>query len=670
MTPTGFLRISAICVPTSIGNPRRNRESIESALQITADSDIVLFGELTLSGYTCGELFLQSTLLESCRQELFQLCKSVNQERIVVVGVPWVHASKLYNCAAIIWNNTLLGLVPKQHLPTYQEFYEGRWFQSGSGISESLKVPEQTSPVPFGADLLFECGTATIGIEICEDLWVPVPPSSIQTIAGANVCLNLSASNETVGKASYRQRLVAAQSGRCNVAYAYASVGPTESTTDLVFGAHCMIAENGSLLAESQRIGTGLLLHTNKSASVISSIATADIDLGRIEHDRRMTGTMHQTNFSVPPFRKISCPLPMVSRPLKRFVDPRPFVPSDPKQLAERCAEVFEIQVAALAKRIGSLPNSTPLTIGVSGGLDSTLALLVAARMFDATRFDKSRLMGLTMPGFGTSSKTKNNAVDLMRCLGIKSEIIDIRASCLEIFRNLGHHPFGVDCRDHTIESLQHELEQLPESNRNDLVFENVQARMRTLLLMSRGFVIGTGDLSEGALGWSTYNADHMSMYNVNCSVPKTLVRFLVEFVANHEYSSTANGDSRIRQILLDIAATPISPELLPLAKDKSVSQATEDTVGPYELHDFFLYHFVRSGASRAKILELATNAQFSVNYPAATIESWLKVFFKRFFQSQYKRTCVPDGPKVGTVSLSPRGDWRMPSDADPELWR
>jgi NAD+ synthase (glutamine-hydrolysing) len=430
-----------------------------------------------------------------------------------------------------------------------------------------------------------------------------------------------------------------------------------------------MIAENGSLLAESQRIGTGLQLHSNQSESGITSIATADVDLGRIEHDRRMTGSMHQTNISVPAFRKISFQLPSVARQLKRFVDARPFVPSDTRQLAERCAEVFEIQVAALAKRIGSLSDSTPLSIGVSGGLDSTLALLVAAKMFDSTRFDKSRLVGLTMPGFGTSAKTKNNAMDLMKCLGIKSEVIDIRPSCMEIFRNLGHRPFGIDCTGHTIESLQHELEQLPDSNRHDLVFENVQARMRTLLLMSRGFVVGTGDLSEGALGSSTYNADHMSMYNVNCSVPKTLVRFLVEFVANYEYAASERGDGRVRQILLDIAATPISPELLPLAKDKSVSQATEDTVGPYELHDFFLYHFVRSGASRAKILELAGNAKFSTSYSSATIESWLSVFFKRFFQAQYKRSCVPDGPKVGTVSLSPRGDWRMPSDADPELW-
>jgi NAD+ synthase (glutamine-hydrolysing) len=430
-----------------------------------------------------------------------------------------------------------------------------------------------------------------------------------------------------------------------------------------------MISENGSLLAESQRIGTGLQLHSNNVEAGLCSSATADIDLGRIEHDRRMTGTMHQTNFNLPRFRSIAFSLPRVARKLNRFVDPRPFVPSDTRQLAERCAEVFEIQVAALAKRISTLPESTSLTIGVSGGLDSTLALLVAAKMFDSTRFDKTRLIGLTMPGFGTSSKTKSNALDLMSCLGIKSEIIDIRPSCLEIFRNLGHRPFGIDCTGQSVESLQHVLEQLPETNRSDLVFENVQARMRTLLLMSRGFVIGTGDLSEGALGWSTYNADHMSMYNVNCSVPKTLVRFLVEFVANHEYAGSESHAVRARQVLLDIAATPISPELLPLTKDKSVSQATEETVGPYELHDFFLYHFVRSGASRVKILELATNAKFSTNYSAATIESWLTVFFKRFFQSQYKRSCVPDGPKVGTVSLSPRGDWRMPSDADPELW-
>lgn len=639
------------------------------AIHRESDSDVLLFGELTLSGYTCGELFLQSSLLDSCRRELFKLCQLVGHRQLVVIGTPWVHASKLYNCAAVIWNQKLIGLIPKQHLPTYQEFYEGRWFQSGSGISEVLSLPEQTEQVPFGPDLLFDCGQARIGVEVCEDLWVPIPPSSVQTIAGANVCLNLSASNETVGKATYRQRLVVTQSGRCNSAYAYASVGPTESTTDLVFGGHCMIAENGSLLAESQRVGTGLPLHVSSDAATIHSIATADVDLGRIEHDRRMTGTMHQGNLALPRFRNVAVDLPTVTRKLKRTVDPRPFVPSDSRQLAERCAEVFEIQVAALAKRMSTLPDQTPLSIGVSGGLDSTLALLVAAKMFDSTRFDRSRLTGLTMPGFGTSSKTKSNALDLMNCLGIKSEIIDIRPSCLEIFRNLGHRPFGIDCHAHTVESLQHELEQLPDNNRSDLVFENVQARMRTLLLMSRGFVIGTGDLSEGALGWSTYNADHMSMYNVNCSVPKTLVRFLVEFVANHEYASGEPNALRAKQVLLDIAATPISPELLPLAKDKSVSQATEDTVGPYELHDFFLYHFVRSGASRAKILELAANATFSTNYSAKTIESWLTVFFKRFFQSQYKRSCVPDGPKVGTVSLSPRGDWRMPSDADPKLW-
>lgn len=670
MTPTGFLRISAICVPTWIANPERNREAIEAAIDREADSDILLFGELTLSGYTCGELFLQSTLLESCRHELFQLCKSVSDRQLVVVGIPWVYKSKLYNCAALLWNHTLIGLVPKQHMPTYQEFYEGRWFQSGSGLSEHLQLAEQATAVPFGPDLLIEAGSATIGVEICEDLWVPIPPSSIQTIAGANVCLNLSASNETVGKAAYRQRLVAAQSGRCNAAYAYASVGPTESTTDLVFGAHCMIAENGSLLAESQRIGTGLQLHPADLESSHSSIATADIDLGRIEHDRRMTGTMHQTNLNLPSFRRIPVSLPIGTRKLKRFVDPRPFVPSNPSQLAERCAEVFEIQVAALTKRISSLPENTPLTIGVSGGLDSTLALLVAAKMFDLTGFDKSRLIGLTMPGFGTSSQTKSNAIELMKCLGVRSEVIDIRASCLEIFRNLGHKPFGIDCTGLTIDALQEQLEHLPDTYRNDLVFENVQARMRTLLLMSRGFVIGTGDLSESALGWSTYNADHMSMYNVNCSVPKTLVRFLVEFVANHEYAKSETQGSRVRDILLDIAATPISPELLPLTKDKSVGQATENTVGPYELHDFFLYHFVRSGASRDKILELASNAEFSVEYSELTIRKWLNVFFKRFFQTQYKRTCVPDGPKVGTVSLSPRGDWRMPTDADPGLWQ
>ncbi len=664
MTPTGFLRITAASTPTSVANPRANRQAIENALQGFSDSDVVVFGELCLSGYTCGELFTQATLLDACRKELVELAGRIDRFQLVVVGLPWIYQSKLLNCAAVLSDGRILGLVPKQHLPNYQEFYEGRWFHSGVGLSEVLSVPElRLSEVPLGTDLLFCCGKVVVGVEICEDLWVPLPPSSHQAIAGANILLNLSASNETIGKATYRQRLVATQSGRCNAAYAYASSGPTESTTDLVFGGHCLIAENGSILAESKRVGTGLDIRAAAKEDGIASYATVDIDVDRLEHDRIVTGTMHQKNISTSSFRYVPFALEKSTRRLLRWVDPHPFVPKDNSALEERCNEVFEIQIAGLAKRVEQLPSTTPLVVGVSGGLDSTLATIVAVKMFDALGWNHRRLVGMTMPGFGTSQKTKSNAIRLMQLLGMSSETVDIRSSCLQIFQNLQHAPFGIRCENKSVEDLQRELEQLPHHQRNDLIFENVQARMRTLHLMSRGFVIGTGDLSESALGWCTYNADHMSMYNVNCSVPKTLVRFLVRHVATHHFKG------EIQKVLLNIVDTPISPELLPLTKEKEIQQDTESSVGPYELHDFFLYHFIRTGASSEKILELALHTVFDNPYTETELKSWMSVFLKRFFQSQYKRSCVPDGPKVGTVSLSPRGDWRMPSDADPGSW-
>ncbi|AMV33244.1 Glutamine-dependent NAD(+) synthetase [Pirellula sp. SH-Sr6A] len=664
MTPTGFLRVTTASAITSVGNPHANRICLQRGLERFTDSDIVLFGELCLSGYTCGELFRQSHLLDRCRHELFELAATTAPNQFVVVGLPWVHDSKLLNCAAVLTDGRVIGLVPKQHLPTYQEFYEGRWFHSGQGLSETIRCAEVAYPIPLGCDLLFQHERAVIGIEICEDLWVPIAPSAYQSIAGANVLLNLSASNETVGKAVYRKGLVATQSGKCNAAYCYASAGPSESTTDLVFSGHCLIAETGSLLAESKRIGTGLPIGPIAGLGPIAAFATADIDLDRIEQDRRATGTMHQRLSPEGTFRRIPFALERGSRPLQRWIDPHPFVPKENAALQERCDEIFEIQIAALAKRVQQLPSDLPLVIGVSGGLDSTLATLVAAKMLDAMGWSGERILGITMPGFGTSDQTRRNALDLIRLLGLRSELMDIRASCFQIFQNLNHAPFGVSCEGKTWESLQLELEHLPSNKRHDLVFENVQARMRTLLLMSRGFVIGTGDLSESALGWSTYNADHMSMYNVNCSVPKTLVRFLVRHVAHTKY------DGEIRRVLLDIAETPISPELLPLTKDKTIEQSTEATVGPYELHDFFLYHFVRTGAPLQKIRELARAASFDKPYTESEIDHWLDLFLKRFFAAQFKRTCVPDGPKVGTVSLSPRGDWRMPTDADPTIWR
>ncbi len=668
MHPFGFLRITAASTPTSVANPTKNRTSIESAIAAFPESDVIVFGELCLSGYTCGELFTQVQLLDACLTELFALARTAPPKKLIVVGLPLAVGGKLFNVAAVLGGGRILGLVPKQHLPTYQEFYESRWFQSGAGqkITEvSLSVDGVSKLVPFGIDLLFTCGRATIGIEICEDLWVPIPPSSCQAIAGANVLLNLSASNETIGKANYRKRLVTTQSGKCIAAYAYASAGPTESTTDLVFGGHCMIAENGSLLAESERIGTGLSLTNASQLDGVVSFATSDIDIDRLDHDRRVFGTMHQ---GVNPelqrtYRRIPFELKSSPTLLVRLVDPHPFVPQASAELDERCAEIFEIQCAALAKRVAQLPKALPLVIGVSGGLDSTLALIVAAKMFEAMQWEKGRLIGVTMPGFGTTDQTKNNATNLMNFLGLKLETIDIRESCLRTFLDLKHRPFGISLEGKTWQSLQDEMERLPDDQRNDLLFENVQARMRTMLLMNKGFVIGTGDLSESALGWSTYNADHMSMYNVNCSVPKTLVKFLVRHVATNRF------DGEARKVLLDIADTPISPELLPLAQNKSMHQSTEGTIGPYELHDFFLYHFVRAGASTEKMLYLAKQAKFDRPYDAQEIEKVLKTFLQRFFAAQFKRSCVPDGPKVGTVSLSPRGDWRMPSDADPSTW-
>lgn len=676
MHPAGFLRITALSIATRVADPRSNRLAMQYALQAFGTSDILLFPELALSGYTCGELFLQHRLLRECEQQLVALASEVG-EQLVVVGLPLAVDSRLYNVAAVLGSGRVLGFVPKTHLPNYGEFYEARWFQPGiDGVPVAPHVQlSGYGEVPFGTDLLFQCGMARVAVEICEDLWVPIPPSSQHAIAGANVLLNLSASNETIAKAGYRKQLVTTQSARCLAAYAYSSSGPTESTTDLVFGGHCMIAENGTMLAESQRIGTGLSIRPEDHADGITSFATADVDLDRLDRDRRAFQTMHQIpdarNRSqsrsrdgyAKPYRSTSFELNTAPSSLIRFVDPHPFVPKSSTELHQRCAEVFEIQCASLAKRIARLPESLPWTIGVSGGLDSTLALLVAVSMCKQLGLPTSRIHGLTMPGFGTTRKSQSNAERLMELLGVTSETIDIRSNCFESFIALKHRPFGIDLGGLDPESLQRKLEQLPAHQRNDLVFENVQARMRTMLLMNRGFVLGTGDMSELALGWCTYNADHMSMYNVNCSIPKTLVKFLVQYVAEHLV------EPPVRKILIDILNAPITPELLPLSADQQIVQSTEATIGPYELHDFFLYHFVRSGAEPKRILLLADQAQFDRPYTHEEIRTTLIVFLKRFFTSQFKRSCVPDGPKVGSVSLSPRGDWRMPSDAEIDAW-
>ncbi|MFO0924949.1 MAG: NAD(+) synthase, partial [Pirellulales bacterium] len=649
----GFLRITAASHATTVADPLANRHAIEQQLALAAESDVILFPELALSGYTCGELFLQPVLLSECQKQLYELCKTSREFRgLIVVGLPWRIDGRLYNMAAAIQSGKLLGLVPKQYLPTYQEFYETRWFCAGDDSLPREIHTDVFGAIPCGIDLLLESGEAVIGIEICEDLWMPIPPSSSQALAGANVLLNLSASNETIGKAHYRRQLVSSQSGRCCAAYAYASSGPGESTTDLVFGGHCLIAENGSILAESQRVGDGLNPFHG------SSMVTMEVDLQRLMHDRQTMGTFHAGRQNATPktFRRVPFAMGQEATAMVRRWSGQPFVPKEKEMLRERCHEIFEIQCAALMKRIKQLPANASLHIGVSGGLDSTLALLVAVRMCHSAGWSPSRIHGLTMPGFGTSSKTLENALKLMQSLGVSLSTIDIRPACMQVFRDLDLRPFGVELGDKSIDAFQHELEQLPEERRKDLAFENIQARMRTSFLMNRGFVLGTGDLSEQALGWSTYNGDHMSMYNVNASIPKTLVRFLVRYVAENEF------EGEIRTVLLDIAETPISPELLPLGKDRTIQQSTEQSVGPYELHDFFLYHFIRTGASPRKLEFLAGHAEFSRTYEPAEIRETLETFLRRFFANQFKRSCVPDGPKVGSISLSPRGDWRMPS--------
>jgi NAD+ synthase (glutamine-hydrolysing) len=484
---------------------------------------------------------------------------------------------------------------------------------------------------------------------------VPIPPSSFQALRGATVLVNLSASNEVIGKAVYRRQLVVNQSGRCMAAYVYASCGVWESTTDVVFGGHCLIAENGNLLAETQRFGRE------------ENLLVQDVDLERLRSDRIRTNSFGDAQLYVGvgrEFTRVPFRLEGYTAPdnLVRAVDAHPFVPRGQEQLRERCEEIFHTQVAGLAKRLEHA-GKPAATIGVSGGLDSTLSLLVACKTMDALGVPRDRIRAFTMPGFGTTPRTRTNAQALMRHLGVTAAEADIRALCLEEMKKLGHRPFGIDPAGLSLEEFTARLQKVAAEPCNDLVFENVQARMRTSILMNAGFVVGTGDVSELALGWCTYNGDHMSMYNPNSSIPKTLVKFLVNWAALNEF------DGEARRTLLDIVATTISPELLPAGLDGNIVQETESVVGPYELHDFFLFHFLRYGASPEKILFLAGQADFDRPYSPEELRRWLEVFVRRFFTYQFKRSCLPDGPKVGSISLSPRGDWRMPSDAQAALW-
>lgn len=602
------------------------------------DCDLVIFPELCLTAYTCGELFQQRTLLNAAREGLTAFeRRSAELDALFVVGLPLVVDARLYNVAAVVQHGRVLGLVPKSYIPGYNEYYEHRWFSVGDEAAARTVFVGEVE-VPFGTDLLFANSAtgASFGIEICEDLWAPIPPSSELALAGALVIANPSASNDLVGKADYRRDLVRQQSARTLSGYVYASAGPGESTTDLVFGGHALIAENGRILHDGERFVRA------------QHLSVADIDLELLENQRLQALTFAQNaarcRERLQAIRRVSFAVVREpEEPSVRAVDPTPFVPSEPDRREARCREIFALQSTGLATRLDAT-GIEKVVVGLSGGLDSTLALLVVVEAFRHLGREQDGIHALTLPGMGTTERTLANVRGLCEALGVALETINIGPACRQHFQDLGH----------------------PE-DQHDVVFENTQARERTQILMDRanqsdGLVVGTGDLSELALGWCTYNADHMSMYGVNAGVPKTLVRYLVEYVAEYW------GDEAVRRVLYDVLETPISPELLPADESGEIAQKTEEAIGPYELHDFFLYSTVRCGFRPSKTLVLAESA-FEDQYDRPTLLRWLRVFLKRFFSQQFKRSCIPDGPKIGTVSLSPRGDWRMPSDASVSEW-
>jgi NAD+ synthase (glutamine-hydrolysing) len=584
------------------------------------------------------DLFAQDSLLHRAEKALLDLVeRTKDTEALVAVGVPLRTGGGLMNAAVVFRSGRIVGVVPKTYIPSGGEFQENRWFRPAFELKgRKIRIGERM--YPLGSDLLFSIGKAVFGVELCEDLWSPIPPSSRLAMWGANVILNLSASNELSGKAAYRRQLVAQQSARCLAGYVYASCGDGESTTDMVFVGHALIAENGVILKESERFAAE------------AQLITCRIDVDHLQHDRQVSATFTQALLfeegnegSHPSPRRISLAPRKQEEPfrLDRPVDPHPFIPSVGAE--ERWEDIFRMQVAGLVQRLRHTGVDTAV-LGLSGGLDSTLALLVTVQACDRLGYPRTQVMGVTMPGFGTTDRTHTNALALIRALGIRTKEVDIREACLQHFRDIGHDP-----------AVQ------------DVTFENTQARERTQILMDianqeNGLVVGTGDLSELALGWATYNGDHISMYGVNAGVPKTLVRHLVRWVAEYR------ADEVTRRVLLDVIDTPVSPELLPASAQGTIVQRTEEIVGPYELHDFFLYHFLRFGSRPAKIFMLARLA-FEATYDSRTIHKWLTVFFRRFFSQQFKRSCLTDGPKVGAISLSPRSDWRMPSDASPTTW-
>ena len=622
-----MIRVACASPKMKVANPSYNKEEIKAVIDEAVEKGvkILVLPELSVTGYTCADLFFSSALQAEAEKALAQITKHTEGKGIcVIIGAAIAYRSSLYNCAVIIADGKIIGAVPKQHIANYNEFYEKRWFASG----KDMKTPQPIKICGFDTKIgsqIFDLGDGVIlGTEICEDLWAVNPPSNELACNGANIIVNLSASDEYVSKAQYRKNLVSGQSARCICAYLYASSGVYESSTDLVFSGATLIAENGSLLSQGKRFCRENVL------------TIADIDIERLNAQRRSNMSFENKIGSVE-CREVEGIVNDENDLAYRFVDAHPFVPSDKQQIKERCEEIFAIQASGLAKRIEHI-GSQGCIIGISGGLDSTLALLVSVEAMKLLNKKNSDIFGITMPGFGTTDRTYTNALELMKSLGVEIKEISIKDACIGHMRDIEHD-----------ESVK------------DITYENTQARERTQILFDMAnkhnkLLVGTGDLSELAMGWCTYNGDHMSMYGVNASVPKTLVRYLVEYVASQ-------SDEKTRDILLDILDTPVSPELLPPDENGKIAQKTEDNIGPYELHDFFLYNFIRFGFGKEKLQKLAEKA-FDGVYDSQTIEKWLNVFLRRFFISQFKRSCIPDGPKVGSVSLSPRGDWRMPSDA------
>ncbi|MDF2803583.1 MAG: synthetase [Anaerocolumna sp.] len=630
----GFLKVAAATPKIEVANPVHNGKEIKILIDLAVKQQVkvLVFPELCLTGYTCGELFLQETLINQTNCTLKEISDyTKGLDILVAIGTPVLKDAKLYNTAAVIMNGDILGFVPKKNLPNYSEFYEARHFNPGFDTIEYINFYNKL--IPISTNLLFKCSNfsyLTIGVEICEDLWVPNPPSVKQALAGATLILNPSASNEITGKDTYRRDLIKMQSAKLVSGYIYADSGEGESTTDLVFAGHNLIAENGTLLKESKRFTNELII--------------SEIDMQKLTGERRRMTTFnvsHVSDFTFIPFNFKSDIL-SEEIPLTRRIDKAPFVPSRMEERNKRCEEIINIQAYGLKKRLEhtSLKNCV---IAISGGLDSTLALLIICKAFDLLSWDRKGIIAVTMPCFGTTDRTYQNAVGLAKQLGTFFLEIPIGDAVIQHFKDIQHDP-----------------------DLHNVTYENSQARERTQVIMDLankydGLVIGTGDMSELALGWATYNGDHMSMYGVNASVPKTLVRYLVSYFAE------TSKDENIKNVLTDVLDTPVSPELLPPVEGQ-ISQITEELVGPYELHDFFIYYVLRYGFTPAKVYRLAVLA-FEGSYDKEVILRWLKIFYRRFFSQQFKRSCLPDGPKVGSVAISPRGDLRMPSDASAHIW-